>query len=119
MRKRPRETQDFLEKCELSWIYHECALEGMVLSHAELRQALDPSPGMVDSSMVHSFTEVRNQLNPMEFSKQEAEGKQAKDSLVLVKKLYEELYSNLPNRMPGQFRRAMPLPRTDFHDHVQ
>src|SRR5207302_1479396 len=71
MRGRPRETKDFLEKYELSWIYHECALEGMVLTHAELRQALDPSPGMVDSSMVHSFTEVRNQLNAIEFIKQD------------------------------------------------
>ena len=119
MRGRPRETKDFLEKYELSWIYHECALEGMVLTHAELRQALDPSPGMVDSSMVHSFTEVRNQLNAIEFIKQEAKAKQVKYSLVLVKKLYEVLYSNLPNRMPVQFRRDMPLHRTYFHDIVQ
>ncbi len=119
MRGRPRETKDFLEKYELSWIYHECALEGMVLTHAELRQALDPSPGMVDSSMVHSFTEVRNQLNAIEFIKQEAKAKQVKYSLVLVKRLYEVLYSNLPNRMPVQFRRDMPLHRTYFHDIVQ
>ena len=30
MRERPRETRDFLDKYELSWVYHECALEGMV-----------------------------------------------------------------------------------------
>src|SRR2546430_5251939 len=119
MRRRPRETQAFLEKYELSWIYHECALEGMVLTHAELRQALDPSPGMVDSSMVHSFTEVRNQLNAIEFIKQEAKAKQLRYTLVLVKKLYEVLYSNLPNRTPVQFRRDMPLHRTYFHDIVQ
>src|SRR5438874_6316681 len=119
MRERPRETQDFLEKYELSWIYHECALEGMVLTHAELRQALDPTPGVVDSSMVHAFTEVRNLLNAIEFIKQEAKAKQVKYSLVLVKKLYEVLYSNLPNRTPVQFRRDMPLHRTYFHDIVQ
>src|SRR3954449_10782636 len=71
MRERPRETVDFLKKYELSWVYHECALEGMVLTHAELRQALDPNPGMVDSGMVHAFTEVRNQQNAIEFIKQE------------------------------------------------
>src|SRR5437879_12402721 len=75
MRERPRETRDFLEKYELSWVYHECALEGMVLTHAELRQALDPNPGVVDSSMVHSFTEVRNQFNAIEHIKQEANTK--------------------------------------------
>ena len=39
MRERPREARDFMEKYELSWVYHENALEGMVLTHAELRQA--------------------------------------------------------------------------------
>jgi Fic family protein len=119
MRERPGETREFLEKYELSWIYHECALEGMVLTHAELRQALDPNPAMVDSGVVHSFTEVRNQLNAMEFIKQEAKAKQVKYNLNLVKRLYEVLYSNLPNRIPVQFRRDMPLHRTYFHDIVQ
>src|SRR3954452_5001307 len=119
MRERPRETRDFLEKYEISWVYHECALEGMVLTHAELRQALDPNPGMVDSSLVHAFTEVRNQLNAIEYTKEEAKAKEVKYSLVLVKKIYEVLYNNLPNRMPVQFHRAMPLHRTYFHDIVQ
>src|SRR5437763_16811658 len=93
MRERPHETLDFLEKYELSWIYHECALEGMVLTHAELRQALEPNPGMVDSGMVHAFTEVRNQLNAIDFIKQEAGDKNLKFNLSLVKKLFEALYS--------------------------
>jgi Fic family protein len=119
MRERPRETHNFLEKYELSWIYHECALEGMVLTHAELRQALDPNPGMVDSGMVHAFTEVRNQLNAIEYIKQEAKSRSVKYNLVLVKRLYELLYASLPNRIPVQFRRDMPLHRTYFHDIVQ
>ena len=69
--------------------------------------------------MVHPFTEVRNQLNAIEFIKQEAKAKQVKYSLALVKKLYEVLYGNLPNRTPVQFRRDMPLHRTYFHDIVQ
>ena len=48
MRERPREARDFMEKYELSWVYHENALEGMVLTHAELRQAFDPT-GIIDS----------------------------------------------------------------------
>jgi len=119
MRQRPRETLDFLDKYELGWVYHECALEGMVLTHAELLQALEPNSGMVDSSMVHAFTEVRNQRNAIEFIKEEARAKQVKYNLTLVKKLYEVLYSNLPNRTPVTFRRDMPLHRTYFHDIVQ
>ena len=59
MRQRPREAKQFMEKYELSWVYHENALEGMVLTHAELRQAFEPS-GIIDSSMVHTFQEIRN-----------------------------------------------------------
>ena len=119
MREHPRETRDFLDKYELSWIYHEAALEGMVLTHSELRQALDPNPGMVDSSMVHACTEVRNQRAAIDFIKQEARQKNIRVNLTLVKKLYEILYTGLPNRIPVAFRRDMPLHRTYFHDIVQ
>jgi Fic family protein len=69
--------------------------------------------------MVHAFAEVRNQRAAIDFIKQEAKAKQVKYNLSLVKKLYEILYSNLPNRMPVAFRRDMPLHRTYFHDIVQ
>ena len=118
MRERPGSAREFLEKYELSWVYHENAIEGLVLTHAELRQAFDPT-GVVDSSMVHVFTEVRNQKAAMEFVKQEAANPVVKYSFSLVKKLYEILYQGLPNRMPVSLRRDMPLHRTYFHDIVQ
>lgn len=118
MRQRPGETRSFLDKYELSWIYHEAALEGMVLTHAELRQAFDKS-GMADSSMVHAFNEVRNQKNCIEFMKAEAKVKVPKYTLALVKRLFETLYQGLPNRLPVTFRRDMPLHRNYFHDIVQ
>jgi Fic family protein len=118
MRERPGSAREFLERYELSWIYHENALEGLVLTHAELRQAFDPT-GVVDSSMVHTFTEVRNQRAAIDFVKQEAANPTVKYSFALVKKLYEILFQGLPNRMPVSLRRDMPLHRTYFHDIVQ
>ena len=118
MRERPREARDFMEKYELSWVYHENALEGMVLTYAELRQAFDPT-GIVDTQMVHTYTEIRNQKAAIDFVKHEARVKQPKYNLTLVKKLYELLYQGLPNRMPVSLRRDMPLHRTYFHDIVQ
>jgi Fic family protein len=119
MRERPRETREFLDKYELSWVYHECALEGMVLTHAELRQALDSPPSMLDSSMVHAVAEVKNQRSAIDFIKREAKSRHVRYNLSLVKKLYEILYNGLPNRFPVAFRRDMPLHRTYFHDIVQ
>jgi Fic family protein len=118
MRERPGAARQFLDKYELSWVYHENALEGLVLTHAELRQAFDPT-GVVDSSMVHTFTEVRNQKAAIEFVKHEAANPVVKYSFSLVKKIYEVLYQGLPNRMPVSLRRDMPLHRTYFHDIVQ
>src|SRR3954467_8374599 len=118
MRERPGTAREFLDKYELSWVYHEGALEGLVLTHAELRQAFDPT-GVVDSSMVHVFTEVRNQKAAIEFVKQEAANPVVKYTFALVKKLYEILYQGLPNRLPVSLRRDMPLHRTYFHDIVQ
>ena len=118
MRERPREARDFLEKYELSWVYHENALEGMVLTYAELRQAFDPT-GIVDTQMVHTYTEIRNQKAAIDFVKHEARVKQPRYNLTLVKKLYELLYQGLPHRMPVSLRRDTPLHRTYFHDIVQ
>jgi len=119
MRERPRDAKVFMEKYELSWVYHENAIDGMVLTHAELLQAFQPG-GIVDSSMVHTYQEIRNQKDAIDFIKAEAKSKTpTKYNLTLVKKLYEILYKDLPNRMPPQFRRDMPLHRTYFHDIVQ
>ncbi len=118
LRQRSREAHEFMSKFELGWIWHEQALEGTVLTHAELKQAFEPSP-ILDSSMVHVYREVRNQRAAIDFIKSESRGKSVKYTLALVKKLYEILYDGLPNRLPLQFRRDMPLHRTYFHDIVQ
>src|ERR1019366_3883795 len=74
MRERPRDAKTFMEKYELSWVYHENALEGMVLTHAELLQAFQTG-GIIDSSMVHTNQEIRNQKDAIDFIKSEAKSK--------------------------------------------
>ena len=118
MRSRNREAHAFMDRYELGWIYHEHALEGMVLTHAELRQAFEPG-AIVDSSMVNVYREVRNHRDCIELIKQESRSKAPRYNLSLVKKLYETLYNGLNNRIPVVFRRDMPLHRTYFHDIVQ
>ena len=119
MRANPRDAKQFMEKYELSWVYHENALEGMVLTHAELRQAFEPAGVVVDSSMVNTWQEIRNQKAAIDFIKAASKSKGVKFNLTLVKKLYEILFRDLPNRMPPTFRKDMPLHRTYFHDIVQ
>jgi Fic family protein len=118
MRERSRDAKQFMEKYELSWVYHENAIEGMVLTHSDLRAAFAPA-GVIDSSMVHVWQEVRNQRDAIEFIKGESKSRAAKYNVTLVKKLYDILYKNLPNRNPPKLRHDMPLHRTYFHEIVQ
>ena len=56
---KPKAALDFEKRFELSWIYHDNALEGIVLAAPELMQAL--AGGQVaDSSMSSVFAEVLN-----------------------------------------------------------
>jgi Fic family protein len=118
MRERSRATKVFMEKYELSWVYHENAIDGMVLTHADLRNAFEPA-GVVDSTMLHTWQELRNQRAAIDFVKSEAKAKAVKYNFALVKKLYEVLYKDLPHRNPPQLRHDMPLHRTYFHEIVQ
>ena len=118
MRQRNREAHEFMAKFELGWIWHEQAVEGVVLSHAELKQAFDPS-AIMDSSMVNVYREIRNQRDAIEFIKAESRGRQVKYTLTLMKKLYDTLYNGIPHRNSMNFRRDMPLHRTYFHDIIQ
>lgn len=119
MRQRAKEAKNFMDMYELSWIYHENALEGMVLTHQDMRQAFQPS-GIIDSSMVHAYQELRNQRAAIDFIKSEAKSKNVKFNLTLAKKIYEILYKDLAgNKSTLTFRKDMPLHRTYFHDIVQ
>src|SRR5688572_24389219 len=58
---------DFLAKYELSWIYHENALEGIVLTHAELTSALKGRPIAPET-----YADIRNLRKAVDLIKKEA-----------------------------------------------
>ena len=59
MRSDPELAKDFVEKYELSWLYHENALEGVVYSPQELATALQ-TPTLADATFVSALQEIRN-----------------------------------------------------------
>src|SRR5262245_20037631 len=59
LRGDPELAQDFLSKYELSWLYHENALEGVVYTGQELATALVPAP-VTDVTFVSALQEIRN-----------------------------------------------------------
>lgn len=110
--------QDFLSKYELSWLYHENALEGVVYSGQELQTALVPAP-VADVTFVSALQEIRNHKIALDLVRDEARAKKPKLTLTLVKKLYETLGAGMDGRSVADFRKDMPLHRAYFHEIAQ
>lgn len=104
---------DFLAKFELSWVYHENALEGIVLTHAEIMSALRGRP--ISPETYGSIRPLKLSLDQL---RREARTG-AKIDMALVRRLHAVLGSNDPNFQPTRYRKDIPLHRAYFHDIAQ
>src|SRR5215468_1450729 len=59
----------FDEKFDQSWIYHDNALEGVVLSYHELKAAIDKKI-ISDVSLIPMYEEIKNHKSAIEFVRQ-------------------------------------------------
>jgi hypothetical protein len=53
------EQADFDERCKIAYIYHDSALEGIVLTYHELRAAVDRKVAS-DTSLIPTYQEIKN-----------------------------------------------------------
>jgi Fic family protein len=139
----PQSAADFLARFEMSWIYHDAALEGVVYTPQELQAALHPGSFAAEASMMPIVLEVRNHKSVCDYIRQEAaQGgkKQAQITLTMIKRMHDLFSGNTPEaqaarvaverrertekelakeREKSGFRKDMPLHRTYFHDIAQ
>lgn len=118
LRDEPAIAQEFLKKYELSWIYHENALEGLIFSGQEIEFALANQP-VAEASALSTFREVRNFKTAIDLVRAEAASKKPKISLALVTRLYETLHAGMESRLPAELRKEIPLHRAYFHEIAQ
>ncbi len=118
MRFDPELAAEFLGKYELSWLYHENALEGVVYTSQELATALANQP-VADASFVSAFQEIRNHKAAMDVVREEAGSKKLRVNLTLVKRLCDTLTQGLEGKSPIELRKDMPLHRAYFHEIAQ
>src|SRR5882757_8216634 len=64
---------DFDEKFDVSWIYHDNALEGVVLSYHELKAAIDKKI-ISDVTLIPMYEEIKNHKYAIEQVRQTARG---------------------------------------------
>jgi Fic family protein len=135
-------SRDFLERFEMSWIYHDAALEGVVYTQQELLAALFPGRIAAEASMMPVVLEVRNHKLVCDYIREEASAtkKNAQITLTQIKRMHDLFLGNTPEaqaqraanerrertekelakeRDRAGFRKDMPLHRTYFHDIAQ
>lgn len=119
MREDPEVAQDFLQKYELSWMYHENALEGVIYTVQELVAGLAAPQPVADAMVIGVLQEVRNHKAAIDLVRAEAASKKTRVNLTLVKKIHETLHKGIQSKGPSDFRKDMPLHRAYFHEIAQ
>ncbi|MGE0784935.1 MAG: Fic family protein [Sandaracinaceae bacterium] len=114
----PEAIAGYHDMLDLSWIYHDSALEGVVYNMDELKLALqaDTSSGL-DHSTIPSFDEIRQNQAAIRLVRELADKKRLNISLEVIKKLYMTLApEEIEGKSPPKYRKDMPLHRMYFHD---
>lgn len=137
------QAQEFLERFEMSWVYHDNALEGVVYTPSELMAALRPGAVAAEASLMPIVLEIRNHKSTLEYIREEAKNAGKKSpavSMAQVKRIHDLLSGNTPEALAARaaaerrersekelakereksgYRRDMPLHRTYFHEIAQ
>lgn len=109
--------EEFCKRFDLSWLYHENALEGVVLNHAELTSALEGRPIAPET-----YGAIRNLRLAIDEIRRSAD-EMAPVDLELIGSLHGLLCRGRPevaDDFPSAaFRRDIPLHRAYFHEIAQ
>ncbi len=111
----PEIAQDFQRKYELSWLYHDSALEGVVLTGLEMAMALANQP-VAEATAVSLYREVQNAKLAIDYVRAEAAGKKLRINLTIIKKIYETLGAGIDGKSVADYRKDIPLHRAYFHE---
>lgn len=137
-----RAGRGFLERYEMSWIYHDSALEGVVYTSQELAAALNPGAMAAEASLMPIILEIRNHKAVVEYVREEARSSKKGAALTMnqVRRMHDLFSGNTPEAQAARaaterreksekelakekertgFRKDMPLHRTYFHDIAQ
>jgi Fic family protein len=99
---------------DITWCYHEFAIEGVVLSHLEIKSALDDRI-ISDSSLIPHYDAIKS-FN-LGVAKVKSDG--AKKRLTLNINSVKEIHSLISSHTQGKsssYRKEMPLHRQYAHD---
>lgn len=108
---------DLREKFEISWIYHDCALEGSVLAFHELKAAIDKKV-LSDVSLMPTYQEIKNHKAAIDLLREFAESKKKTPITInTMRNVHGLLCHATPDEKDaGKYRREIPVNKLYFHD---
>jgi Fic family protein len=115
----PEFLQSYRENLDMSWIYHDSALEGVVYTFQELRTAVDPNAAIVaDSSLQPACEEIRRHREALNFIRDLAPKRRQALNLDVVKRIYLFLHPEEGDLKSVRYRKDIPQHRLYFHEYA-
>jgi len=112
----PEMVEEFRTQFDMSWIYHDSGIEGVVYTQEELEAAFRGDV-VNDSTLMPIYDEIRNHQLAIEMIRDYAGRKRFQLTLDVVKKLYAQLApEELEGKAPPKYRKDMPTHRHYFHE---
>ncbi len=109
----------YQEALDMSWIYHDSALEGVVYTFQELRAAIDQGTAAVaDSSLQPVVEEVRRHKAAIDLVRELGEKKRAPITVDVIRKIYLTLHPEEGDLKTVKYRRDIPQHRLHFHEYA-
>lgn len=106
------------EQLDMSWIYHDSALEGVVYSFHELKTALGPEQTVVQESNIQpAIDEIRRHRAAIELVRECAK-KKTPITLDLIKRIYLTLHPEEGDIKTVKYRKDIPQHRLYFHEYA-
>jgi len=110
---------NYQEALDMSWIYHDSALEGVVYTFQELRAAIDQgSSAIADSSLQPVVEEVRRHKSAIYLVRELGEKKRAPITVDVIRKIYLTLHPEEGDLKTVKYRRDIPQHRLYFHEYA-
>ena len=104
---------EFQQMYDISWIYHENGLEGVVLSYPEIKSAVD-NKIISDVSLLPTYRDIKSQKFCIDAMRDKALQKRFALSVPFFKDLHGRLVAR--EKDMGVYRKDIPIHRTYFHE---
>ena len=110
----------YRDNLDMSWIYHDSALEGTVYTGQELKGAMDAAAGAIitDSSIQPVCEEIRRHREALDYIRDYAVKKRLPINIDVIKKIYLILHPEEGDIKTVKYRKDIPQHRLYFHEYA-